>query len=482
MTVCSACECIGERKAGSSVASAERTVSLIGRIKRGDEMKTRELCIYVAGMIMVVLILDATIADAQAINASSDAPAELRLSLRDAMEAAVDNNPNVSLFKERVETARAASTTQLGPLLPNVSSTVSQSQKTLFLGTLGLAPVRTGPFSIFDARANVSQSIFSLSLIQRWRASRQALKVAELESETTKFDTMSAVGLFYVEALKAEATVKARELNLQVFGELLELARSRRGGGMGTGLDTARLEAQLENERQQLTTARYDVERLKLNLLNSLGISFDVRLTLTDQLKLEVSEPPAVADAVTTAMTQRMEVKAQQQRIKTASLTLNSAESERIPSVVAQGDYGLIGNRMNNTLDTYNVGVFLTVPLFEGARQGRISESRSQVNQEQIRLRVVTNQVMLEVREALVTLSSAKEQLAISHAGLQAALKELALARERYAILTASSNLEVINAVYSLSRARENAVDAMFRLNGARVNLARALGELDKLQ
>ncbi|WP_447599127.1 TolC family protein [Nitrospira sp. Nam80] len=447
-------------------------------------MTMREMYRYLATVVVVVLpLVDATTAVAQTPNAStSEAPPELRLTLREAMEAAVDNNPNVRLFKERVETARAASKTQLGPLLPNLSSTVRQSQQTLFLGTLGLAPIRTDPFSIFDARANVSQSIFSLSLIQRWRASRQALKVAELESETTKFDTMSAVGLFYVEILKAEATVKARESNLQVLGELLELARSRRGGGMGTGLDTARLEAQLENERQQLATARYDVERLKLNLLNSLGISYDARLILTDQLKLEVTNPPAVADAVTTAMSQRMEIKAQQQRIKTASLTLNSAESERIPSVVAQGDYGLIGNRMNNTLDTYNVGVFLTVPLFEGAREGRISESRSQVNQEQIRLRVVTNQVMLDVREALVTLTSAKEQLAISHSGLQAAVKELALARERYAVLTTTSNLEVTNALYSLSRARENAVDAMFRLNGARVNLARALGDLDKLQ
>ena len=438
---------------------------------------------YVAAAFVVLVMLDNGIAAAQITGVSpSETPPELRLSLKEAMEAAVDNNPNVRLFKERVETARAATKTQLGPLLPNVSSTVRQSQQTLFLGTLGLAPVRTDPFSIFDARATASQSLFSLSLIQRWRASRQALKVAELESETTKFDTMSAVGLFYVEVLKAEATVKARESNLQVFGELLELARSRHGGGMGTGLDTARLEAQLENERQQLVTARYDVERLKLNLLNGLGITYEVRLTLTDELKLEVSNPPAVVDAVTTAMSQRMEIKAQQQRIKTASLTLNSTESERIPSVVAQGDYGLIGNRMNNTLDTYNVGVFLTVPLFEGAREGRISESRSQVNQEQIRMRVVTNQVLLDVREALVTVASAKEQLAISQAGLQAALKELALARERYAVLTAVSNLEVTNALYSLSRARDNTVDAMFRLNGARVNLARALGDLDKLK
>jgi len=444
-------------------------------------MKMQRMQQYVMRMLLVAFLVSGSPAGAQSDGSAPESPPELRLSLREAMEAAVDNNPNVRLFKERIETARAASKTQLGALLPNLSSNVRQNRQTVFLGTFGLTPVRTDPFSIFDARANLSQSLFSLSLIQRWRASREALKVAELESETTKFDTMSAVGLLYVETLKAEATVKSRSSNMQLFEELLELARSRRGGGMGTGLDTARLEAQLENERQQLTAARYEVQRLKVNILHGLGFAFDVRLILTDSLKLDVNEPPTVEDAVVTAMAQRMEVKAQQQRIRTASLTLNSTESERIPSVSAQGDYGLIGNRLHNTLDTYNIGLFLTVPLFDGAREGRIGESRSQVNQESIRMRVVTNQVVLDVREALVTLSSAKEQLAISQVGLQAALKELALAKERFTVLTAGSNFEVTNGLNSLSRARENTVDAMFRLNGARVNLARALGELDKL-
>ncbi|MBS0159887.1 MAG: TolC family protein [Nitrospira sp.] len=432
-------------------------------------------------VLFAILLLGGTSAQAQPGSAVPDSLPELRLSLREAMAAAVDNNPNVRLLKERIETARAANKTQLGALLPNLSTNVRQTRQNIFLGTIGLAPVRTDPFSIFDARVNVSQSLFSLSLIQRWRASREALKVAELESETTKFDTMSAVGLLYIETLKAEATVNTRNANMQLFQELLELARSRRGGGMGTGLDTARLEAQLENERQQLAAARYEVERLKVNILHGLGFAFDVRLTLSDELKLEVLEPPTIDEALTVAMNQRMEVKAQQQRIKTAALTLNSAETERIPSLAAQGDYGLIGNRMHNTLDTYNIGLFLTVPLFDGAREGRISESRSQVNQETIRMRVVSNQVVLDVREALVTLLSAKEQLAISQVGLQAALKEVALAKERFTVLSAGSNFEVTNALYSLSRARDNTVDAMFRLNGARVNLARALGELDKL-
>ncbi len=139
---------------------------------------------------------------------------------------------------------------------------------------------------------------------------------------------------------------------------------------MGTGLDTARLEAQLENERQQLSVARYDVERLKLSLIHGLGIPFDVQVVLTDTLKLEIPEPPPIADAVATAMAQRIEIKAQEQRIRTASLALTYTVSERVPSLTTQGDYGLIGNRYTNTLDTYSIGLFLSVPLFGRSARG----------------------------------------------------------------------------------------------------------------
>jgi len=409
-------------------------------------------------------------------------PSELRLTLRGAMEAALDNNPDVRLFKEKIETARAASSTQLGTLLPNLSGSGQVTHQTVYLGKFGLTPQRTNPFEVYDARVSMTQSLFSLSLIQRWKASREALKVAELESETNKSDTMGTVGLLYVEALRADALVKAHEANLELFTELIELARQRRGSGMGTGLDTARLQAQLENERQQLAAARYEVERVHLNIINALGLPFEVRLVLTDSLKTEVDSAPSIQDAVATALADRMEVKAQAQRIKTASIGLDSTKSERLPSVQAQGDLGRIGNRMDVTVDTYNIGAFLSVPLFDGGqRQGRIQEGRSQVRQEMIRLQSVSNHVTLEVREALVTLTSAQEQLRIAKSGMEAALTELALARERFAVLSSSSNLEVTNALFSVSRARENTVDAMFRLNQSRINLARALGQLARV-
>lgn len=406
----------------------------------------------------------------------------LRLSLKDAIEAALDKNPNVRLYKERIEAARGFATTQLGALLPNVGSSARYSNQTFFRGTIGGSPTRSDPFDIADARATLSQSLFSWSLIERWRASRAALSVAEGESETTKNDTMATVALNYLEVLRNDETVTARTANVELYKELLTYMKSRQSGGMATGLDTARLETQLENERQRLELAKSDVERTKLILTNALGITFDAKLILTDELKAPDEPVPTQDNAMSVALTKRPELKAQEQRLQVSTLMLSSVKGERLPSLQAQGDYGLIGNRIDATLNTYNVGVTLSIPIFDGGqREGRIGESRSRLLQEEIKMDMVKRQITMELREALVTLVSAKEQQRIAKDGLKAALTEVQLARERVRVLS-SNTLELSNSLFSLVRARDNMIDGLFRANASRVNLARATGQVEELR
>lgn len=406
----------------------------------------------------------------------------LRLSLQDAIEAALDKNPNVQLYKARIEAARGASRTSLGALLPNLAGSSKFTNQTFFLGTIGGAPVRTQPFDIADARATLSQSLFSWSLIERWRASRAALAVSEGEAVTTKNDTMATVALNYMEVLRNYETVDARTANVELYKELVAFMKSRQSGGMATGLDTARLETQLENERQRSELAKSDVERTKLILINALGIDFDVKLVLTDELKAPEEPVPTQDHAMDMALANRPEMKAQAQRVQVSTLTLSSIKGERLPSLQAQGEYGLIGNRVDSTLSTYNVGLTLSVPLFDGGqREGRIGESRSHLLQEEIKMNLVTRQITMELREALVTLTSAKEQLRIAKDGLKAAVTEVQLARERFRLLS-SNSLELSNALSSLVRARDNMIDGLFRANASRVNLARAMGQVEELR
>ena len=437
----------------------------------------------VMGLFLVVGLLCAE--PSQAAEMPPSIPQEmpvLRLSLKDAIEAALDKSPQVRLYKERIEAARSASRTQLGALLPNLSGSSKFTNQTFFLGTIGGAPVRTQPFDIADARGTLSQSLFSWSLIERWRASRAALAVSEMESDTTKNDTMATVALHYLEVLRNSETAAARTANVELYMELVAYIKGRQSGGMATGLDTARLETQLENERQRLELAKSDVERAKLILINALGVNFDVKLVLTDELKAPEEPLPTQSDAMEVALANRPEMKAQEQRIQVSRLSLSSVKAERLPSLQAQGDYGAIGNQVNNSTSTYNVGVTMSIPIFDGGqREGRIGESRSRLLQEEIKMDVVSRQVTMELREALVTLTSAKEQVRIAKDGLKAAMTELQLARERFRLLS-SNSLELSNALFSLVRARDNMIDGLFRANASRVNLARAMGQVEALR
>ncbi|OQW37797.1 MAG: hypothetical protein A4E19_12295 [Nitrospira sp. SG-bin1] len=191
---------------------------------------------------------------------------------------------------------------------------------------------------------------------------------------------------------------------------------------------------------------------------------------------------PAAQAAVETALRDRPEVQARYTRVKASELTYSSITGERLPSLVAQGEYGLVGNRWNNTLDTYNMALILQVPIFDGGqREGRIAQARSQVRQEALRMKSVTNQVKMEVHDALASLAAAQEQVRIAQTGLQMAVKELDLARERYAVITSASHFELTNGLSAVARARENLVGALFQLNAARVNLARSTGSLHAL-
>ena len=412
--------------------------------------------------------------------ASRPRPPELRLSMRDAMQASVDNNPTVQIFKERVTQAEEQAVTQRGALLPNLSARVSGARRRLFLGSFG-GRGGTLPRDFYDGRVTLNQNLFSLSLIQRWRAARTNIEVAGLDSETQKMDTMALVALAYLEALRVKKSVKARLADVKLNNELLRLAMERKSVGMATKLDVTRAKVQLENEKQRLLIARTDYGSAKLNLSRGIGLSFDVQLILTDDLKLVPITPQTVDQALEIARAHRVELKAQKKRERLAELTLSSVVMERVPSLTGTGDVGVIGNQPGDALTTDNVQVLLSIPLFDGGqREGRISEQRSLLRLESIRTRDVEKQVGLEVRDALLTLESTQQQVAVAKEGLRLAFLELHLARRRFAVGMAT-NLEVTDAQTSVTQARDNLIEALFNFNASRVDLARAQGRLEEL-
>ncbi len=405
----------------------------------------------------------------------------LKLSLRDAMDAAVDQNPKVRLFKEQIVQAQNIADTQFGTMLPNLSGRMSAARRRLFFGSFGGNPSISDPIKFYEARASLTQTVLSLSLIQKWRAAKAGVEVAGLDAEVTKRDTMATVGLVYFETLRAKAAVEARKADVTLNQELLHLAMERKSAGMATSLDVTRAKVQLENERQRLLVAENSRDRSTLNLIRAMGLPFEITLILTDEMTMVPVLPQSIAKALEVANENRSELKLQKNKERLASLTLSSIRNERIPSIQALGDVGLIGNEVSNMLTNDSVQVLMTVPIFDGGqREGRISESRSLARQEAINTQDIRYQVALEVRDALLTIHSAQKQVALAEEGLKLSLTELELARERFAVGVAT-NIEVTDAQTSVAQARDNLIEGLFTFNAARVDLARAQGRIEDL-
>jgi outer membrane protein len=182
--------------------------------------------------------------------------------------------------------------------------------------------------------------------------------------------------------------------------------------------------------------------------------------------------------ALATARENRSELKAQQRREESAKLSYSGAKFERLPSLAAFGDYGSSGSGINNSVPTRSYGASLRIPLFDGGRRdARRAESASQFRQEQIRSEDLRDQIELDVRLALQSLSSADAEVKAAEEGLKLAQNELAQAQRRYKAGVTNS-IEVTDAQTRLQRALDNRINALYNYNVARIDLGTAMGTI----
>ncbi len=414
---------------------------------------------------------------------------KMALSLDKSIEIALapDGNTRVQLAAEAVRLAQARRTEALSALLPNFDASWTARSFTQDLTTFGLQievpipgfaiPSFVGPVDVYDLRATGSQTIFNLSAIRRFQAAGAQTAASKLDTEQARVQAAAAVGKAYVNATRAENAVATATANVELADRLLRLAQSQKDAGTGTGLDIVRAQVQVASEKQHLIAAKEDRETARLNLLRAMNVPLDLAVELTDPLNYTPAEVPEPAKAIQIAMDHRPDLKAQSSRERSAKLSYNSAADERLPSIGAFGDYGVIGVEPTTLRPTRNVGVSVTIPIFDGGRRDALrAEAPSQLRSEAIRSHDLGKQAELEVRTAIESLRSAEEQARVSLESLALSNKELEQAERRYRSGVANS-IEVTDAQTRLARARENKDMAVYRQRAARIDMAAALGD-----
>src|SRR5437879_5297245 len=260
-------------------------------------------------------LLASRVACAFMLAAQARAAAPLRLSFADAVRVASSEAPAVALAGLRADEADARVRQVRAVLLPSLSLGGSWLNRTFNSKSLGIdfsiptpngpqsLPELIGPFHLFDARVNASQTLLDWSAMVRVRAARAQADGSRAERGVTVEGTALTAALAYLRAVRAQAVVAARQADSAIASELVGLAEAQRAAGVSAVIDVTRARTQLVTAEGLLLVARNQLDRGRLDLTRTLGLDPTTALVFTDTLTaaLGAADAPAVRDSLAAA-------------------------------------------------------------------------------------------------------------------------------------------------------------------------------------
>ena len=441
----------------------------------------------------LVTVLAWCVVAPMALEAQTPAPTTpLRLSFADAVRLASGEVPVVALATLRTDEADARVRQARAALLPSLSASGAWLNRTFNSKSLGIefpdlpttpptpaVPELVGPFNNYDARFNVTQTLFDWSGVRRVRAAGAQADGSRAERGVTVEASVLAAAIAYVRAVRAQAVVGARHADSAIAAELVGLAEAQRAAGVSPAIDVTRAQAQLATARGLLLVAKNQLDRGRIDVTRALGLDPATPLAFSDSLapSLGAADVPAQRDSgLAAALANRPELRAELARAAAARQTGSAIRAERLPRLELAGDYGVNGKTVPKAIATRDLALQVSVPILDGfRREARLDEQDAVVRESQVREADLRRQIAAEVDAALLDLGSAEAQQLVAREQLRLAESELSQARERFKAGVAG-NIDVITAQAGLIRARDTEIDARFAAATARISLARAAG------
>jgi outer membrane protein TolC/ABC-type transporter Mla MlaB component len=446
------------------------------------------------GLLLGVLVPSVGRAQNQPRPLSASAPSGvLTLTLDQAVALALKQNTTaqISLITaaESVEDkniARAA-------LLPQAQFNMSEEWQRLnlraqfggsfpFSGPVPISiPGHIGPFGQFAVGGSFSGTVYDLTLYRRYKAAENTANASKFDAHSTREQVILLVVSQYIGTLRAMADVQASESRVTLAQALYDQAADLQKQGVGTGIDTLRANVELQNEKQRLIESVAQRETSLFGLSRLLNLDPRQQITLGDSLHFFDTPQPEMDSSIEEALAARPEWKALAEQIKAADYQKRAATASRLPSGHASANWTELGTAPDSVIPTYMYTGTVTMPLFTGGRiRAEIARANLEIQRVQQQQEDLRNQIALDVKTALINLESARSQVTVAELGMKLSTEEVDQARDRFKAGVAN-NVEVVQAQDALARANDNQIAALYSFNQARADLARAIGQMEKL-
>jgi len=457
------------------------------------------------------------------------------LSVEQAVELAMANNPQLLQSMNARRSAAAATRSARGQLLPSLNSSAGAAWRE------GRQQVINGVG--FGANANTigsnaginAQVNYGADVLLQPRSARATERAVEFEVDAAAQQLRATVTQQYLVSLQAQARTKLQDTLLESARLTVELARARAAAGSATSLDVERSEVALGQQRVQVVQARNTLAIEQLRLFENLGVAAPEANVVLSSSFVVMPVGTSVTELAELARKVNPNVLARRDREEAAAVNQRIARAQYLPQLSLSAGYGGFTNSFTDntfpvtqalagkqsgcfqrgsilqivgqpfdpatcaaislsaseiaaarstnsafpfglTRNPYNFSAQFSLPLFNGwQREQRVAEAA--VSRDNARQAVRQQELAAQqaVRVAYLNLDAARQTVAIQDENGKLARQALLLAETRYRVGQATF-LDVANARADFSRAENDRITAVYDFHRAFAALEQAVG------
>jgi outer membrane protein TolC len=356
------------------------------------------------------------------------------LTLRDALDIAVQQNPDVVLARYDELKAQHAVREARDPFYPKV-----------FVGS-GLAYSSGFPLSIEGSapsivRADAVQTFFNREKSYLLAGARERARGAAIDRESKADESAWTVAAAFLELERVTRAVRVAEDQSGSLTRASESTRARVDGGRELEVEAKKVLARAAQARHRAAGLRTEMEYQESSLAVLLGFPAEDRVRPAMEQRVLTAPVASGEEAEDRAVAASKTLQGLESRLTSAGLDRKASEAARLPRVDLVAQYGLFA-RFNNFEDFFQkfqrnnaqLGVSIQVPVVPS--QAAIAR-REQADTDAARLRAqieqVRNRVRLDARRAWQDAATAESLREVARLDLEAAREQVSVLMAQFA-------------------------------------------------
>ena len=402
--------------------------------------------------------------------------------LDDLVKQSIEKNHDLRIAQANVKAARAY--LQVGefeqyPITTTEASINREKISTANFGSTNFVPQYR---SLYDAALDATWELDFFGRVKRSVEALTADYEAANADQHAVFVTVTAeVARTYMEMRGAQERLRVAEENANNQRDTYDLTRSITEGGMGTDLDVARAQAQLESTLATIPLLNTQIKQAIHRLSVLVGEEPRTLLAI-------LSEPSALPDIPAQIkignpaelLRRRPDISSAERQLAAATARIGVATADLFPRVSLNGSIGYLAPSLsglgNHDFKTASIGPFLSWPAFDlGRVRARIRATDASAEGLLASYEKTVLTALEETEDALVSFANSRLRQAHLEIAAQASAQAVDLARERYSN-GIDSFLNVLDAQRQLLLIQEQLAQSKTSTGLALVALYKALG------